>query len=127
MKKNLKWRLSSLPTPSELQGLVKDKIITQYEARDILFKEETEEDQDKKSLESEIKFLRELVEKLSNGNTQIIETIKYIEKPYYKHGWYAPYATWCGGNGLINTSGTGSTNLVLDDSTQCSFSSINTN
>ena len=35
MTKDLKWRLSKLPTPDELRGLVKDKIITQEEARDL--------------------------------------------------------------------------------------------
>lgn len=118
MTKKLKWRLSSLPTPSELRELVKDKIITQEEARDILFKLEdyhncdkckTEwigdidkcpncediDKRDKKSLESEIKFLRELVSKLGAASTtKIVETIKYIEKPYKTYPWYTPYYNW---------------------------------
>lgn len=89
------WRLSSLPTPSELQELVKDKIITQEEAREILFTKEDSEERDKKSLESEIKFLRDLVDKLSKDRKVITETIKYIEKPYYNYDWYGPYKWYC--------------------------------
>ena len=67
-KMKLNWRLSKLPTPDEVRELVKDKVITQDEAREILFSQETEEERDKNSLESEIKFLRELVDKLAKGN-----------------------------------------------------------
>ena len=82
MTKKLIWRLGNLPTVAELQLLVNDKIITKEEQREILFKTEDAEDRDKKSLESEVKFLRELVEKLSNSKAiTIIDTIRYIEKP----------------------------------------------
>lgn len=93
MTKKINWRLSKLPTPDEVRELVKDKIITQDEARDILFKEETEEERDVDSLKTEIKFLRKLVEKLSERQT-IIETIRTIEKPYIKYDWYHPYHLW---------------------------------
>lgn len=89
------WRLSSLPTPSELQELVKDKIITQDEAREILFTKEDIDERDKKSLESEIKFLRDLVDRLSKDRKVITETIKVIEKPYYEYDWYKPYKWYC--------------------------------
>jgi hypothetical protein len=39
MTNKLVWRLSKLPTPSELTELVKEKIITQEEAKEILFSE----------------------------------------------------------------------------------------
>jgi len=99
MTKKLVWRLGKLPSPDELVNLINAKIITQEEAREILFNVETEEDRDKKSLESEIKFLRELVEKLSEGRTQIITTIREIERPYYRQPWYQPYTTWCANAG----------------------------
>lgn len=89
------WRLSSLPTPSELQGLVKDGIITKEEARLILLTKESVEERDKKSLESEIKFLRDLVDRLSKDAKVITETIKIIEKPYYNYDWYKPYKYYC--------------------------------
>lgn len=103
--KTLKWRLSKLPTVQELEGLVVSKIITQEEARQILFTSETEEDRDKKSLESEIKFLREMVEKLSN-RSQIVEVIKEIQPIYRNYPWYDPYRAWCqSGPTLYATSG----------------------
>lgn len=95
MTKNLKWRLGKLPTPSELVDLVNSKIITQDEAKEILFSVETQEDRDKASLEAEIKFLRDLVEKLSQSRTQIVEVIKEIKVPYYRLPWYKQYDVWC--------------------------------
>jgi len=96
MTKKLVWRLGKLPTALELAELVIEKIITKEEAREILFNQEDEVDRDKKSLESEIKFLRELAEKLSNSNsTKIVEIIKRVEGPYYRYPWYSPYTTWC--------------------------------
>jgi len=98
MMNRLVWRLSKLPTVEELLQLVKDKVITQDEAKEVLFSSETEEDRDKKSLESEIKFLRELVEKLSNDKSRIVEIIREVEKPIYiRERWWQPYYTWCGG------------------------------
>jgi len=66
-KTKLVWRLGERPTSEELRNLISDEIISKEEARKILFNEETQEDRDKKSLEEEIKFLRKLVEKLSNS------------------------------------------------------------
>ncbi len=95
MTKKLVWRLQNRPTPSEVESLLKSEIITTDEAREILFSHEDEKVRDQKSLESEIKFLRELVEKLSKNNpTTIIETIKYVEKPYQRYDWYKPYYQW---------------------------------
>ncbi len=104
MKKQLVWRLGKLPTPAEVSELVKDKIITQEEAKEILFSSEDEIVRDKKNLESEIKFLRELVDKLSSGNTtRIVEVIREVEKPYYKWEWYQPYVIWSTSNQTIAT------------------------
>lgn len=94
MTKKLIWRLSKLPSVDELQSLVKDKLITQDEAREILFTNEEIEERDSKSLESEIKFLRELIDKLST-RSNVIETIKIIKKPYIQYEWYTPYWSWC--------------------------------
>ncbi len=52
--------MGKLPTVEELLHLVNAKLITQDEAKEILFKSETEEDRDKEGLEAEIKFLRDL-------------------------------------------------------------------
>ena len=83
MMKNLKWRLSKLPTVEELLQLVKDKVITQEEAKEILFSSETQEDRDKDSLKEEIKFLKQVVENLSRNNSaRIVEVIREVEKPW---------------------------------------------
>lgn len=102
--KNLVWRLSKLPSADELRELVKDKIITQEEARQILFKTEEVEDRDAESLKEEIKFLRELVEKLSN-RSGIVEVIKEIRTPYVVRPWYTPYAVWSNENSTYLSSG----------------------
>lgn len=102
MTTKLKWRLSKLPTSEEVRDLVKDKIITLEEAKEILFSSETEEERDKDSLKEEIKFLRELVEKLSDKKS-ITETVKVIEHHYNQYPWYQPYYYWttCGGSSLV--------------------------
>ena len=122
MTKKLVWRLSKLPTVEEISLLLKDKIITQEDAKEILFSSENEDDRDKKSLESEIKFLRELVEKLSSNYSKTVEIIKEVKTPYYYQHWYKPYETWC--VNLCNNNI--SSDLVLRNGTsvstlQCDF------
>lgn len=95
----LKWRLSKLPTVDELLKLVNDKVITQEEAREILFNKETDEERDKESLKSEIKFLRDIIENLSKNNTtKVVEIIKEYKPIWSNYTWYTPYTTW--GNGI---------------------------
>ena len=115
MTKKLVWRLGKLPSVEELQGLVKDKIITQDEAREILFSSEDEVDRDKKSLQSEIKFLRDLVESLSN-NSQTVEIIRKIEKPYTRWEWYRPYEVWSSNVCNLTTNNTGTAYFNLSGS-----------
>jgi hypothetical protein len=120
MKNKLVWRLSKLPEPSELAKLVELKIITQEEAKSIILKEETDDDRDRKSLESEIKFLREMVEKLSQERSRVVEVIKTIEVEvpvYKKYPWYEPYRIWM-------YSGTTDSNKLLCSNQ--SFSDIKT-
>jgi len=110
MTKKIKWRLGELPTPEEVGHLHNLGLLTKDEAREILFKEEEETARDVKSLESEIKFLRDLVERLSKSSGKIVETIRLIEKPYYNQPWYQPYQVWCG---LGSTSITSGSNTML--------------
>ena len=121
MTKKLTWRLGKLPSTEELRELVKDKLITNEEARGILFKLEEETERDKESLEEEIKFLRELVDKLSN-KTQIVEVIKEIRTPYYNYGWWNPYQTYCGGATSGITYATGGTHTLTSVATSGSNS-----
>lgn len=125
MKKTLKWRLGKLPTPEEVTSLVKDKIITNEEARQVLFSEETEESEKIEDLKREIEFLRELTEKLSSKSS-IIETIRYIEKPYIKYPWYNPYMTWCTFTDNITTTGTGNYLSVTNDTTSYQSGALGT-
>lgn len=116
-KTTLVWRLAERPTVEGIEKLLSAGVINREEARSFLLNEQTEEDRDKKSLENEIKFLRELVEKLSQNRSQIVEVIKQVEKPVYiKDYWYTPYKIWCGSY----TDGT----VTL--STGTTFSSIKT-
>lgn len=97
MKKKLIWRLRESPTSKTLIELIESKLLTKEEAREILFSSKEESsDRNLKSYQSEIKFLRELVEKLSKGNySSIITIIKEI--PYKRFPWYGPYGFWMGG------------------------------
>ena len=113
------WRLNQLPDVEEITLLIKQKVITNDEAREMLFRSETEEDRDKKGLESEIKFLRELVEKLSKSKSEITTIIKEIEVPYQRNPWYSPYITWCDGS-------SGNYSINASNTTNTSFSDIKT-
>ena len=108
MTKKLVWRLKEQPTSESLRELVKDNILTKDEARKILFSLETKEERDVESFKSEIKFLRELVEKLSQNRSQIITTIKEIEVPIIReikrNPWYDPYIAWCNQTTTDSTS-----------------------
>jgi len=123
-KIKLNWRLKSLPTVDELQKLVDCKLITQEEAREILFTKEEYEERDSKSLKEEIKFLRELIEKLSNNRNDTITYIEAVSKPYYKYGWYGAYDTWCSGT-VNNTIGNDSMNISGSGSTGCLITTPN--
>lgn len=96
-KKQLKWRLDKLPSVDELTTLVDKKIITQEEAKEVLFTEQTET-RDEKSLKEEIKFLKNLVEKLSENKTEVVKIIETISQPYTRKDFWRPYEIWCESN-----------------------------
>ena len=125
-KERLIWRLKETPTSQNLRELVQDGILSKDEAREILFSSETVEDRDKESLKSEIKFLRELIEKLANTQ-KVVEIIREIDKPYWrKYPWHDPYVVWCSRE---NTTTSGSITLTNADNTttqSTSFSDITT-
>lgn len=128
MTNQLKWRLGKLPTPDEVLGLVNDKLITKEEARQILFTEENATDRDEQSLKEEIKFLREMVEKLANNNSRtIIEYIERIKPVYVQYPWYQPYVTYCSaGNTMYVDNGTNTISANGTGTTNCAFTSIET-
>ena len=118
----MRWKLPQLPTAEGISHLVEQKVITAEEAREILFNLEKKSDSDEENLKGEIKFLRELIQRLSTNNT-IIETIRCIEKPYKEYPWYDPYITWCSA-GTVTYNIT-NPNLVGTDITT-SFTNIST-
>lgn len=127
MKKKIIWRLANRPTSSEIIDLLNAGLLTKDESREILLTEETEEKVSEDSLKSEIKFLRELVEKLARSSqVPIVETIRYVEKPYRQYDWYRPYATWCGGGATSITLGTGGASYTGTTRTPTSGTGPNT-
>lgn len=113
MTNTLKWRLGKLPTSEEVRALVIDKLITKDEAREILFnQDENNPKSDSLSIDSlkeEIKFLRSLVQSMSNRITTV-EHIRYVQAPYYNQPWFTPYSAYCsatnggGGGGSVTTT-----------------------
>ena len=135
------WRLKTLPSVNDVITLIENKLITKEEANEILFTEQTKESTE--SLESEIKFLREIVSKLSNGQTtKIIETIREAPIYYNQFEWFKPYQVWCSSTTAGYTTGgvttlssvSSTTNLTglsgtmngTANLTTCGFTSIKT-
>lgn len=117
-KKKLVWSLKVLPTPTEVRGLVEANIISKEEAKEILFDEKDVVKEDIDALKQEIKFLKSLVEKLSESKTQIIESIRYVEKPYNNYPWWGSYNTWCASvenNKVLCSSDNASANYNCQD------------
>jgi hypothetical protein len=116
MTTKIKWRLSKLPTPSELVELVNNKLVTQEEAKEILFTQEDEKTVETSELKSEIEFLRHLVEELAQKKTATTTPVTIIHecrKKYSDYTWYQPYYNWTSsGTGGITCNGTSLTNLA---------------
>lgn len=114
----MRWKLKTLPTPSDIAVLIDKGVINKEEARTILFNpEEIENERDIDSFKAEIKFLRELVEKLAESR-KVVEIIREIEKPYQTWSWIPCYTTYCDS---ITTTDTGSLTTSAYN-----FSDINT-
>lgn len=130
MTTKIKWRLKALPETHEIAHLVKEGILTKEEAREILISLETDDDRDKKSLQDEIKFLRQLVESLSSSRSKIIETIRYVEKPYINQQWWPNYQFYCANdtaqNGLIATGTSNTVNALYTTTGSSNLVSFNT-
>ena len=123
-KQKLVWRLKEQPTSENLRELVKDGILSKDEAREVLFSSETEEDRDKESLKSEIKFLRGLIEKLATTQ-KVVEIIRDYTPYWRKYPWYEPYEIWCGNSlSITDCDSSSSNNLAIY--TSSNFSDIKT-
>lgn len=89
--KSLVWRLQNKLTLEDIEKMLSLKIIDEKEAKELTFN--TADDNEKvKSLEEQVKFLKELVEKLSNNNYPQLWT-------YYSS--YTPRYNWSVGT-LLN-------------------------
>lgn len=129
MKEKLKWRFTKLPTSEEVRDLVKDKIISAEEAKEILFTSETDESRDIESYKQEIKFLKEVIEKLGDRST-IIQVVKeyvphYITQPFYQPYWTYSTCTTTGA-GSLTGSGDSTCYLVTSGTSAGNFSDIQT-
>lgn len=113
MKKTLNWRLKDLPDAVDVAELVDKKVITPEEARQLLFNEGKDEGKKVKELEEEVKFLRELCDKLaakSNGWTTVIKEIRRYT-PHYPV-WYANYQSVSAPSPYAITSATSTTGAI---------------
>lgn len=96
MTKKLVWRLATKPTVDEITTLLDKKIITETEAKELLFNEEEPPKKATKSelddIRSEMKFIRDFVMNLRGVQVQpiIIERIKEVERD----PWVRPWITW---------------------------------
>ena len=124
MTKKILWRLKESPTTENLRELVKDKILTADEAREILFSSVEESERDIESLKSEIKFLREIVQSLSQNRSQIVTTIEKIVPIYKQFPWYRQYDIWCANDNMMYC--TADSNTASTASLMNSINSITT-
>jgi len=136
----ISWRLKEQPTSESLRELVKDGILTKEEAREILF---SLQDTDERSIDGfklEIKFLRELIDKLVSDRTKVVEIIREREPYWKRYEWYQPYYAWssnsnqllCGTDYTVTTTNqagmtqAGMTQAGITNATTNAFSSIET-
>lgn len=133
-KEELVWRLSEKPSADVIGRLVEKDVITKDEARTLLFSQD--EPKKVQELQEEIKFLRELVDKLTDQkNVQIVREVYNKWTPTYTH-WYQGYGTvintvpYTYVTGSINNTATGSLAVASGTVTNAStalpkFSSLN--
>lgn len=92
-KTNLVWRLPSKLTLDDIQKMIELKIISPEEAKELTFNS-SDDNEKVKALEEQVKFLKELVDKLSTQSPQVIW--RYVET-------YRPsYPVWSTSNLLGN-------------------------
>lgn len=136
MTKKIVWRLKEQPTTENITLLVQNELLTKEQAREVLFSELDEKDtipppttiKELRDAKEEIKFLRTLVDKLSNNdNTTIIREIETIRPVYREFPWYKPYDIWCSNTGTITDGTTLTTTGSSETMNLCSFSDINSN
>lgn len=83
--KSLKWRLRELPTGDEIAQLVEQGVITKEEARDLLFSDGNDTQEENKALKEQIKFQQETIDKLIDklNSSNAYWTIHHTYTPRY--------------------------------------------
>jgi hypothetical protein len=124
--------LGTLPTPTELTLLVDKELITKAEAREILITEKEVTERDTDSFKEEIKFLKSIIDKLSENKPTVIR--EYIQSNpiiiQNQRPWVYPYQVWCGTTntigGIIDQFSQSNNLAAISGATNCSFSEIKT-
>lgn len=83
-KTNLVWRLPSKLTLEDIEKMLALKIITPEEAKELTFNS-ADDNEKVKALEEQVKFLKELVDKLSSQPTT--QVWRYINTYTPHYGW----------------------------------------
>lgn len=78
MTKKLSWKLKQLPNATEVADLVKTKVITAEEAKQILFTESDDKEATSDELKRQIEFLEGLVKELSKNLQTKTHVYKYV-------------------------------------------------
>lgn len=120
--KKIVWRLSDLPTAGEVAELVEAEVLTKEEAREILLNELDKKDElekkteQVKSLEEQIKFQQDLIEKLIQqlSRQHTFWNVTHTYTPRF------PTTYW-----LSNTSGTAAYTMSVSDNKVIASSSSN--
>lgn len=111
----LNWRLKELPTADEIASLVEQEVITKEEAREMLFKDKKEIDQDEKTkaLKEQIEFLEGVIDRLTKTRSAWSWTYTPSYPTIYWNTSKPVYTTL--GMGRITVSGSTSTAISVNN------------
>lgn len=108
--KRLVWKLKELPSAEGVSKLVEQGVLEKEEAREILFKETTEDTDEVKALKEMVQTMKEMVDDLlKRPNVQLVPYTKVVEvprryKPYWEENWICT-TSGSGGLSINSTSG----------------------
>jgi len=99
VKSDIKWRLKDLPSAEGVAELVKTKVLTTQEAREIILKHSGTEDR-LSVLEEQVELLRGVLEILATNNRGAVTEINYPARYQTAVNTLKPgqYYTWTSSN-----------------------------
>lgn len=101
MEAKLKWRLKDLPDANGVAQLVEQKVITQEEARQLLFNNNDYQEIERiKALEKQVEFLEELVRELSKQRITHTHSTTFIDNAVRRYESYYRPALWMSAGGV---------------------------